>query len=33
MFSARIGAMKSSRLLSILLLLQTHERMTSQELT
>ena len=25
--------MKSSRLLSILLLLQTHERMTSQELT
>ncbi|MES8908239.1 HTH domain-containing protein [Cutibacterium acnes] len=33
MFSARTGAMKSSRLLSILLLLQTHERMTSQELT
>ncbi|WP_032505718.1 HTH domain-containing protein [Cutibacterium acnes] len=33
MLSARIGAMKSSRLLSILLLLQTHERMTSQELT
>lgn len=32
MFSVKIGCMRSARLMSLLLLLQTHERMTSKEL-